>query len=142
MNLSNDFLRAAGIFFLRTLLGLVFLMQGFGKVFNWGVDGVYQNAFSGFEETWIPELLLKATAYFTSYAELLGGLLLVLGLFRHGTYLLLATVLLVVAYGHGLESAIWDLHHVFFRGTLLASLFLLPQKWDKWHLDGVIPRRV
>ena len=94
MRLTNQTSRSAGLFFLRTLLGLIFLMQGFGKVFTWGVSGVYQNAFGGFENTWIPEFLLQATAYFTSYAELLGGLLLVLGLFRHTAYLLLGLVLL------------------------------------------------
>ena len=141
MRLTDTSRQAAGIFFLRTLLGLIFFMQGFGKVFTWGVDGVYQNAFGGFEKTWIPEFLLQATAYFTSYAELLGGLLLILGLFRHTAYLLLGIVLLVVAYGHGLESPIWDLQHVFFRGAILAALFLLPGEWDRWCLDGVVFRK-
>ena len=127
--------RAAGLFFIRTLLGLIFFMQGFGKVFTWGVTGVYQNAFGGFEETWIPLFLLKVTAYFTSYAELIGGLFLILGLFRQWFYFLFAAVLLIVSYGHGLESPIWDLHHVFFRSVLLAALFLLPMEWDRWCLD-------
>ena len=138
MQLTNEKQRAFGILFLRLLLGIIFFMQGFGKVFTWGVDGVYQNAFSGFENTWIPHFLLKSTAYFTSYVELVGGLLLLLGLFRQWTYILLGLVLLIVSYGHGLESPIWDLQHVFFRGALLVVLFLLPQEWDKWNLDRFV----
>jgi uncharacterized membrane protein YphA (DoxX/SURF4 family) len=122
------------------MLGLIFLMQGYGKVFTWGVEGVYQNAFAGFEKPWIPVFLLKFTAYFTSYAELLGGLLLVLGLFRQWACLALALVLLVVTYGHGLESPIWDLQHVFPRAVLLAALFFVPKDWDRFHLDGVVGR--
>lgn len=137
----NDFStktqRATGLFFLRILLGLIFVMQGYGKLFTWGVDGVYQNAFRDYEGSWIPIFLLKATAYFTSYAELVGGALLVIGLFRQLTYLALGLVLLIVAYGHGLTSPIWDLHHIFFRAALLVALFLLPAEWDRWSLDWI-----
>ena len=33
--------RAAGIFFTRTLLGIIFLMQGYGKIFTFTVAKVY-----------------------------------------------------------------------------------------------------
>ncbi len=133
--------RACGIFLLRTLLGLIFLMQGYGKVFTWGMDGVYQSAFADFEKTWLPVFLLKATAYFTAFAELLGGLALVFGLFRQYAYAVLGLVLLLVAYGHGLESPIWDLQHVFPRAAMLVALLLLPKDWDSWHLDKFVFKR-
>lgn len=130
--------RAIGVFFMRTLLGLIFLMQGYGKVFSWGLEGVYQNAFASYEETWIPIFLLKLTAYFTSYVELIGGLLLLLGLFRNWAYIALGLVLLIVSYGHGLSSPIWDLQHVFVRAVFLISLLLLPKEWDQLHLDRFV----
>lgn len=130
--------RAIGVFFMRTLLGLIFLMQGYGKVFSWGLEGVYQNAFASYEETWIPIFLLKLTAYFTSYVELIGGLLLLLGLFRNWAYIALGLVLLIVSYGHGLSSPIWDLQHVFVRAVFLISLLLLPKDWDQLHLDRFV----
>lgn len=130
--------RAIGIFFMRTLLGLIFLMQGYGKVFSWGLDGVYQNAFASYEETWIPIFLLKLTAYFTSYVELTGGLLLLLGVFRNWVYIALGLVLLIVSYGHGLSSPIWDLQHVFVRAVFLITLLLVPTDWDQLHLDRFV----
>ena len=136
--LSSENQRAAGIMFARVLLGIIFLMQGYGKVFNWGVEGIYQSAFVDYESSWIPVFALKLTAYFTSYAELIGGGLLIIGLFRQWAYILLALVLLVVSYGHGLSSPIWDLHHVFFRSALLILLFLVPIEWDRWSLDKFI----
>lgn len=130
--------RAIGIFFMRTLLGLIFLMQGYGKVFSWGLEGVYQNVFASYEETWIPSFLLQFTAFFTSYMELIGGLLLVLGLFRHWAYIGLGAVLLLVSYGHGLSSPIWDLQHVFVRAVFLIGLLLVPSDWDQLHLDRFV----
>lgn len=131
MTFNDQTNRAIGTLLLRTLLGLIFLMQGYGKVFNWGVANVYQNAFASYEETWIPGFLLQLTAYFTSYMELVGGLLLVLGLFRHWAYIGLGMVLLLVTYGHGLSAPIWDLQHVFVRAVFLISLLLIPKEWDQ-----------
>jgi putative oxidoreductase len=133
--------RAFAIFFLRALLGIIFLMQGFGKVFTWGVNNVYASAFQSMEATFLPKWLLWITAYFTSYVELIGGFLLIIGLFRKEALYALAAVLLIVSYGHGLEQAIWDLSHVFPRAILLAALLLLPQNWDEWHLDKVLRKK-
>jgi putative oxidoreductase len=133
--------RAFAIFFLRALLGIIFLMQGFGKVFTWGVTNVYASAFQSMEATFLPKWLLWATAYLTSYVELIGGFLLIIGLFRKEALYALAAVLLIVSYGHGLEQAIWDLSHVFPRAIFLASLLLLPQNWDEWHLDKVLRKK-
>ena len=138
MTFNDQINRAIGTLLLRTLLGLIFLMQGYGKVFNWGVANVYQNAFASYEETWIPGFLLQLTAYFTSYMELVGGLLLVLGLFRHWAYIGLGMVLLLVTYGHGLSAPIWDLQHVFVRAVFLISLLLIPKEWDQLHLDRFV----
>ncbi|MBX2873670.1 MAG: DoxX family membrane protein [Saprospiraceae bacterium] len=138
MTFSTQTNRAIGIFLLRTLLGLIFLMQGYGKVFTWGISNVYENVFSSYEETWLPGFLLQFTAYFTSYMELIGGLLLVLGLFRHWAYIGLGAVLLLVSYGHGLSSPIWDLQHVFVRAVFLIGLLLVPNDWDQLHLDRIV----
>jgi len=58
----------------RLILGLIFLMQGFGKVFTWGLDGVYNAEF--FYPTFkdlLPDYVIYATVYYTSYVELIGG---------------------------------------------------------------------
>lgn len=123
-------------FFARTLLGVIFLMQGFGKVFTWGLDGVY-NSFKSYEES-LPKFLVVFAAYFTSYAELICGALLILGLFKNYALYALALVLLIVSFGHGLSSPIWDLNNVMWRAVLLVFLLVIPQEWDKWQLDKLI----
>ncbi|NER14276.1 DoxX family membrane protein [Leptobacterium flavescens] len=124
--------------FSRLLLGVIFLMQGYGKVFTWGVSNVYNNGFKAYEETFLPGFLVKFTAYFTSYGELICGLLLILGLFRKVSYLWLAAILLIVSFGHGLQSPIWDLQHVFVRSVFLIFLMMIPLEKDSYALDHLI----
>jgi uncharacterized membrane protein YphA (DoxX/SURF4 family) len=65
------------------------------------------------QDIFVPYFFQVAIAYFTSYAELIGGLFLLLGLFIKYTYMALALVLVVVSIGHGIAQPIWDLTHVF-----------------------------
>ncbi len=131
-----------GLFFIRVLLGIIFFMQGYGKIFTIGVHKVYDLFFAVFEGTFIPRWLIVSTAYYTSYAELLGGLLLIIGLYRRFALYLLALDLLVVSFGHGLMEPIWDLSHVIPRAILLASLFLLPAEWDRWNADSLAKKKI
>ena len=142
MNKEQVNIQAAGLFFIRTLLGIIFLMQGYGKVFTIGVNKVYEMFFKSFEATFIPKWLIFSTAYYTSYVELICGALLVIGLFRKQALYLLAVDLIIVSFGHGLMEPIWDLSHVLPRAILLAALFLLPVHWDKWNVDSLINKKL
>ncbi|WMX12546.1 DoxX family protein [Aureispira sp. CCB-E] len=123
---------------LRLLLGFIFLMQGYGKVFTYTVDGIYQMAFATQAYASIPKFLLLGTAYYTSYVELIGGLLLVIGLKRDYALYALASVLVLVTFGHGYAEPIWDLSHVMYRAILLIALLLLPSQWDRFSIDYYI----
>ena len=132
--------RAAGIFFTRALLGIIFLMQGYGKIFTFTVPKLYDMFFKDFESTFLPKWLIWFTAYYTSYVEMICGLLLLVGLFRKYALYLLCIDLLMVSYGHGLMEPIWDLQHVTPRAILLIALLLAPQEWDQWNADRLIKR--
>ena len=113
-------------------------MQGYGKVFTFTVPKVYDMFFKVFEATWLPKWLIWGTAYYTSYAELICGFLLIIGLFRKYALYLLGIDLLIVSYGHGLMEPIWDLQHVIPRAILLIILLMVPEEWDRWHADIVL----
>jgi uncharacterized membrane protein YphA (DoxX/SURF4 family) len=135
MNLN----RAIAVLTTRLILGFIFLMQGFGKVFTWGVEKVYNMDF--FHETFkelLPDYITHFTAYYTSYVELIGGLLLVLGLKKNYALYALASVLVIVTFGHGLAEPIWDLSHVMYRAMFLIALLLLPEEWDIYSIDHYI----
>lgn len=126
---------------IRLLLGFIFFFQGFGKIFKFGIDNVYNNFFAKTYSGILPEFLLQATAYYTSYVEFIGGALLVIGFKRDYTLYALASVLIIVTFGHGLVEPIWDLSHVLFRATLLLVLLLLPKSWDHYRLDTLIQKK-
>lgn len=88
----------------------------------------------------LPEFLLQGTAYYTSYVEFLGGILLIIGFKRDYTLYALASVLIIVTFGHGLVDPIWDLSHVMYRAILLLALLLLPKEWDTYRLDTLIKK--
>lgn len=125
--------RAAGMFFLRALLGIIVGMQGYGKVFTYGIWTIYESSFRPLE-TVFPKGILIAVLYFTTAVELIAGICLVFGAFRNWSLYLLSLVILVVSFGHGIDSPIWDLVHVLPRAILIAALLLLPEDWDKWRL--------
>jgi putative oxidoreductase len=135
-------MKIPGMFFIRALLGIIFFMQGYGKIFTIGVGKVYDRFFKDFENTFLPKWLILSTAYYTSYVEMICGFLLIIGLFRKYAMYLLAVDLLIVSFGHGLMEPIWDLSHVIPRAILLATLFLLPAEWDKWNVDLMIKKRM
>lgn len=120
------------VFTVRMILGLIFLMQGFGKVFTWGMENVINAPF--FNETFkdmLPAYLINITAYYTSYIELIGGFLLVIGFKTNYALYALASVLIIVTFAHGLVEPIWDLSHVMPRTILLVTLLILPKEWDQ-----------
>ncbi len=126
----------------RLLLGFIFLMQGFGKVFTWGIDGVYHMKF--FYDTYkdlLPDPVIVLTVYYTSYIELIGGFLVVIGFKRDYALYALASVLVIVTFGHGLAEPIWNLSHVMPRAILLVALLLLPKEWDIISLDYLMSKK-
>jgi putative oxidoreductase len=139
--MQNVSTRAAGVLFARALLGIIFFMQGFGKIFTIGVSTLYNMFFKDFENTVLPKWLIWSTAYFTSYVELVCGFLLIIGLFKRYALYLLAINLLIVSFGHGLLQPIWDLQHVIPRAGLLITLLLVPQEWDKWAIDAFVKKQ-
>lgn len=138
-----DLNKTISVLTLRLILGFIFLLQGFGKVFSWGVENVYKaEFFHGTFKDLLPDFIIYSTAYYTSYVELIGGLLLVLGLRTNYALYALASVLVIVTFGHGLAEPIWDLSHVIYRTILLVALLILPKEWDTFSLDNLIKKYV
>lgn len=133
--------QSIAILTLRLLLGFIFLMQGFGKVFKWGVSNVYGNFFKETYQDLLPDFVILFTAYYTSYVELIAGFMLVIGLKRDWALYALASVLVIVTFGHGMTEPVWDLSHVMYRAVLLVSLLLLPKEWDRFSIDGLLESR-
>lgn len=128
--------RTIGILIVRLILGFIFLMQGFGKIFTWGVDRfMHMDFFYKPYKEILPDFLIFGTAYYTSYVEFIGGLCLIIGFKRDMALYALGSVLIIVTLGHGIAEPIWDLSHVMFRAVLLITLLFTPKEWDRYQLD-------
>ena len=130
--------RNIAILTLRLILGFIFFFQGYGKVFKFGMDKVYNGFFKGAYQELLPDFILFATAYYTSFVELICGFMLIIGIKRDWALYALASVLVIVSFGHGLAEPIWDTSHVLVRTALLIPLLLLPKEWDKFSIDYFI----
>ena len=130
--------RQVAVLTIRLILGFIFFFQGFGKVFKFGLDAVYKNFFQSSYSELLPDFLLLFSAYYTSLIELIGGFLLIIGFKIDLTLYFLASVLVIVTFGHGLKDPIWDLSHVMYRTILLVSLLLIPKEYDLFSVDTLI----
>jgi putative oxidoreductase len=119
----------------RIFLGLLFFFQGYDAVFRIKMKEVMHSVEGPLAAKGLPRLFIRWGAWFTSYAQLIGGTLLVLGLFRYVTLYVLGLDLLVAAVGFGIAAPVWDTRHVFPRLALLLLLLLVPVSFDQWNLD-------
>ena len=121
----------------RIFLGMLFFRQGYDKVINVKVANVIENFELPLLHNYFPRFFLVVTAYFTSYVELIGGLLLIFGLCKYYILYLLGIDLLMVSLAFSLFKPMWDLQHVFPRLALLIFLLVAPASWDTLSLDCI-----
>lgn len=135
ITLNNE---TALVFLLRVILGLLFFFQGYDKVFKVKIAGVIEFFTQESRNVKIPPILLKISAYYTTYIEFLCGGLLILGLFtKYSLYLLGIDMILVVG-AFSLIKPMWDMNILFPRLILLSVLLLLPEKWNVISLEHII----
>ena len=138
MEVINQYHEMAGACIARVFLGLLFFFQGYDAVFNIKVKNVIDTYENSFEKKGISKLLTICGAYFTSYVELTGGFLLVLGLFQYGALYFLGLDLIIASIAFGINTPMWDMRFVFPRLALLIFLLVIPHAWNQWSLDNLV----
>ena len=124
-----------GITLLRVIVGLVFVMHGGQKLFVMGIDGVA----GFFGQIGIP--FAYASALLVTAVELLGGVLLIAGLFtRFVTPLLAATMIGAIAAVHGSKGFFLPEGYEFALTLLVASASLFLTGSGALALDNVLGR--
>ncbi|MBI4265708.1 MAG: DoxX family membrane protein [Acidobacteria bacterium] len=127
----------------RVVLGLIFGMAGFDKVFNLTPAGHAERYFTGpYADSWIPYWLLWSAGVAVPFIELIGGWLLVAGWRVREAMVGLGLVLMLVTYGHLLANSLYDFSgHVIPRLALLVFVSWVPREVDRLSLDGWLARR-
>lgn len=133
----------AARFLVRWLLGIVFAMAGYWKVFVLGADEHARQFFvEAFADSWIPEWLLSGLGYLIPYWELAAGVLLLLGLRVREVTFSLGILLVITTYGHALQEPLFDIDgHTFTRLVLIIFVLVISGNRDLLSLDAIFEGR-
>ena len=123
--------------FVRCFLGILFVFQGYDKLFVVKIKNVINAFHNEADRKHIPQFLLIFTSYFTSVTEFIGGLLLITGLFHQFVPVVLAINLLIVAFAFSFFRPMWDMQHAFPR-VILLTLTLLLSNYFYFGLDTLL----
>ena len=129
---------AAAVLVARIFLGLLLVFQGYDAVFNIKIRNVINTYQNSFANKGIPKIFTVTGAWFTSCVELVGGLLLIVGLFKYYALYFLGIDLIVASIAFGITAPMWDMRFVFPRLALLLFLLVAPIAWDKLSLDYLL----
>jgi uncharacterized membrane protein YphA (DoxX/SURF4 family) len=124
--------RAWALLFARLVLGLIFFMAGFDKVFHMTPAGHVRKWFLPYQDTFLPTWSLWAVGLMIPFVELLGGAFLLAGWRTRTALVALGCVLVVVTFGHLLKEPLYPFHeHVIPRLGLLLFLLVMPAADDR-----------
>ena len=126
------------VFIVRWILGLLFLVAGYWKVFVLTPAAHAQQYFvDGFADTWIPVWLLTVLGYGIPVLELAAGALICVGWRSREAIIAVGILLIVTTYGHALQQPLFDIDgHTFTRLALIVFLLLAPVGADHYSVDG------
>ncbi len=120
---------------IRLFTGIVFMFQGYDKLFRIKISGVVDAFKVESQQARIPGPLLSGLAYYTSYVEFLGGFFLIFGFLTQYTLYALGLDLIFVSIAFSYLEPMWDMKHVFPRLMLLVTLLLLPEQYRQIGVD-------
>ncbi len=127
----------------RCLLGLLFFMAGWMKLFEMGAAEHARQLFvEGYKNSWIPVWLLWFFGFTIPFVEFISGGLLLLGFRIREALIAIVMVLVIVTYGHLLENPFYDVTtHILPRALLALFLFMIPQNSEAWTMDSWLSKR-
>lgn len=137
MEFITQYHYTAAVFIAQVLLGLLFFFQGYDAVVTVKIKNILLTYKSPFEKAGIPKFLTTIGVYYTSYSELIGGLLLAFGLFQYIALYMLALNIIVASIAFSINRPMWDMRFVMPRLSLLLFLLATPQSWHAWTLDNL-----
>ena len=135
--------RALAILIARAILGLIFFMAGWYKVFDMGPVGHAHKFFlDPYKDSFLPAWTLWAAGTTVPFVELIAGGLVIVGWQRRLAYIGLGAVLVMVTFGHLLAEPLYEFHtHVIPRTALLLFALSTPADDDTLSVDEWLRRR-
>lgn len=126
---------SVALFLARTLLGVLFIFQGYDKFFRIGPKEVARSLFVSFEKFGLPFSVLHAGIWLNAFLEFACGLFLIVGLLKYLSLTLLGLNMLLVSVSMSWVNPVWDMKLVFPRFLLLLFVLLFPNEYDVLSLS-------
>ena len=134
----SEYQEVAGLFIARVFLGILFFIQGYDKVVNLGIRAVINGFRNELGDGKFSDTTIRLSAYFSSFAEFIGGALLIIGFMRYAALYALGIDLLLVAVAMGVIKPLWNMEYVLPRLLLLLFLLFYPGQNDLISLDSML----
>lgn len=119
----------------RFFLGFLFFFQGYDAIVRVGIKNVIETFHIPLSAKGIPKTFTVIGVWFTSYIQLIGGLLLIIGFVKYYVLYLLGIDLIVASIAFGFIKPMWDMQFVFPRMVILIFLLIVPSQWDVFSVD-------
>jgi len=130
--------KALAMLVVRIVAGILFFAQAYDRLFNVRIEGV-MNAFGDvLSRRGISRSFQRTMIILSSYTELAGGLLLMLGFFKFIALYILGANLLLAAIAFSIIKPMWDMQYYFPRLVFVIVLLLLPEHWDVFTIDYLL----
>lgn len=119
---------------LRIIIGINFFNHGFTRLDN--IPGFTNAMVSAMEGAWMPEPLVRITAFLVSPVELIAGLFLILGLFTRAALIATFVLMAILMYGVTIVQN-WDTASSQLIYNLVLFILLAGLGYNRFALDNV-----
>lgn len=123
---------------IRVILGFLLFFQAYDKIFKIKLENVVAEIANGNRSKHVPNSITKLSVYLSSYIELIGGILLIIGCLTIPALYLVGLHLTMVCIAFSYLDPVWDTKLVFSRLILLVFLILTPVIYNIISLDFLI----
>lgn len=123
---------------LRVIVGINYFNHGFTRMGN--IPGFMDAMVGAMESAWMPEPLVRLTAFFVSPIELIAGLFLILGLFTRISLIVLFGLMAILMYGVTIVQN-WDAASSQLVYNLVLFVLLAGASYNRLALDNVFFKR-
>ena len=123
--------------FLRIVLGVNFFNHGFTRLGD--IPGFAQSMVDMFQNTFVPEVLVRVPAMLVPIVEFAGGLLVTLGLATQAALITLFGLMIVLMYGVTLIQN-WDAAGSQLIYCLVLFILIAGNSFNTFSLDRIIFR--
>ena len=124
--------------FLRIVLGVNFFNHGFTRLGD--IPGFAQSMVDMFQDTFVPEVLVRVPAMLVPVVEFVGGLLVTIGLATQAALITLFGLMIVLMYGVTLIQN-WDAASSQLIYCLVLFILIAGNSFNVFSLDNKIFRR-